>query len=77
MGATARMVFRVKRLLLRRSLLLVRIRQGLRESEAALIVLARIVGLAAGMMTNVQSLLAHGLQQQLCCVTANWRMILG
>ena len=77
MGATARMVFRVKRLLLRRSLLLVRIRQELRESEAALIVLARIVGLAAGMMTNVQSLLEHGLQQQLCCVTANWRMILG
>lgn len=77
MGATARMAFGVKRLFPRRRLLVVRIRQGLRESEAALILLAAIVGLAAGVLTNVQSLLAHGLQQLLYGVTANRLSALG
>lgn len=77
MGATARMAFRLNVFSLGRHPIVVRIRQGLRESEAALIALAATVGLAAGVLTNVQSLLAHGLQQVLYGVTLNRLSALG
>ncbi len=37
-------------------------RRRLRESEAAFILLAALTGLAAGLMTNVQNGIAHGIQ---------------
>ncbi|QTH22250.1 chloride channel protein [Rhizorhabdus wittichii] len=63
-----------------RSLLLslaLRQRRRLRESEAAFILLATIVGLAAGLLTNVQQALAHGLQQLFYGVTINRLSALG
>ncbi|WP_241656637.1 hypothetical protein [Sphingomonas oligophenolica] len=46
-------------------------RRFLRESEAALIVLAALVGLGAGLSTNVQQWLAHSIQRILYGVTVN------
>lgn len=55
----------------------VRTRLWLRESEAAFILLAALVGLGAGAMTNVQGLIAHGIQQLLYGVTINRLSALG
>ncbi|WP_176590471.1 chloride channel protein [Sphingobium sp. EM0848] len=55
----------------------IRQRRRLRESEAAFILLAVLAGLAAGLMTNVQQFLAHGLQQLFYGVTANRLSALG
>lgn len=52
-------------------------RRSLRESEAAFIVLAAIVGLTAGALTNVQQLLAHGIQRLFYGVTINRLSALG
>lgn len=41
----------------------IRQRRRLRESEAAFILLAAIAGIAAGVTTNLQQFLAHGMQQ--------------
>lgn len=55
----------------------VRLRQWLRTSEAAFIVLAVVVGLLAGLFTMVQGALAHGLQHLLYGVTINRLSALG
>lgn len=52
-------------------------RRFLRESEAAFIVLAAIVGLAAGLSANLQQWLAHAIQRTLYGVTANRLSALG
>ncbi|OYY89461.1 MAG: chloride channel protein [Sphingomonas sp. 28-66-16] len=52
-------------------------RQRLRESEAAFILLATVSGLIAGLLTNMQSALAHGIQQLLYGVTINRLSALG
>lgn len=57
--------------------LIVRQRRSLRESEAAFIVLAMLAGLAAGVLTNVQQLVAHTLQRLLYGVTINRLSALG
>lgn len=49
----------------------IRQRRRLRESEAAFILLAVVAGTAAGLMTNVQQWLAHGLQRIFYGVTVN------
>ena len=43
----------------------------LRESEAAFILLAAVAGLAAGVLTNVQQYIAHGIQRLIYGVTIN------
>ena len=55
----------------------IRQRRRLRESEAAFILLAVLAGLAAGLMTNVQQWLAHGLQHLFYGVTVNRLSALG
>lgn len=57
--------------------LVVRQRRSLRESEAAFIVLAALVGLSAGLLTNLQQLIAHGLQHLFYGVTINRLSALG
>ncbi|WP_234180245.1 chloride channel protein [Sphingopyxis sp. NFH-91] len=52
-------------------------RRRLRESEAAFILLAALAGLAAGVLTNIQQFLAHGIQQLLYGVTINRLSALG
>ena len=52
-------------------------RRRLRESEAAFILLAALVGLAAGFSTNIQSALAHGIQELLYGVKINRLSALG
>ncbi|HMN52739.1 MAG TPA: chloride channel protein [Sphingopyxis sp.] len=52
-------------------------RRRLRESEAAFILLAAVAGLAAGVLTNVQQLIAHGIQSLLYGVTINRLSALG
>lgn len=52
-------------------------RRRLRESEAAFILLAALAGLAAGVLTNVQQFLAHGIQQLVYGVTINRLSALG
>ncbi|TCM19397.1 CIC family chloride channel protein [Novosphingobium sp. PhB165] len=51
--------------------LIVRQRRRLRESELAFILLAVLAGIAAGWLTNLQSFLAHAIQQVLYGVTGN------
>lgn len=46
-------------------------RRSLRESEVAFILLATIAGLSAGLLTNAQQALAHGIQQLFYGVTIN------
>ena len=41
---------------------LLRLRRWLRSSEAAMIVIAIVVGAMAGLVTALQSVIAHGLQ---------------
>lgn len=55
----------------------VRQRYRLRSSEAALIVLATSAGLAAGLLTNVQQMLAHALQRLLYGISINRLSALG
>ena len=65
---------------LRKSALVIaaaRQRRRLRESEAAFILLAAVAGLAAGALTNVQQLIAHGIQSLLYGVTINRLSALG
>jgi CIC family chloride channel protein len=65
---------------LRKSALVIaaaRQRRRLRESEAAFILLAAVAGLAAGVLTNVQQLIAHGIQHLLYGVTINRLSALG
>ena len=57
--------------------LAVRQRRRMRQSEAAFIVLAVVVGLGAGCATNVERWLAHGLQRLLYGVTVNRVSALG
>lgn len=57
--------------------LLTRQRRRLRESEFAFILLAVISGLVAGLSTNIQATLAHGIQQLLYGVTINRLSALG
>jgi CIC family chloride channel protein len=57
--------------------LAVRQRRKLRQSEAAFILLAMLTGLAAGLLTNAQQWLAHGLQRIFYGVTANRLSALG
>lgn len=57
--------------------LAVRQRRSLRESEAAFILLATMVGLAAGLLTNLQQFIAHGLQHLFYGVTINRLSALG
>jgi len=52
-------------------------RRRLRQSEAAFILLATLAGLAAGLLTNLQQFLAHGIQQLLYGVTINRLSALG
>jgi CIC family chloride channel protein len=52
-------------------------RRSLRESEAAFILLATIAGLIAGLLTNVQQFLAHGIQQIFYGVSINRLSALG
>ena len=52
-------------------------RRRLRESEAAFILLAAVAGLAAGALTNMLQVIAHGLQQLLYGVTINRLSALG
>jgi CIC family chloride channel protein len=56
---------------------IVRQRRSLRESEAAFIILAAMAGLAAGLLTNFQQFIAHGLQQLFYGVTVNRLSALG
>ena len=49
----------------------VRVRRWLRESEAAFILLAAIVGCGAGLATLAQGWLAHAMQRVLYGVTIN------
>lgn len=55
----------------------IRQRRALRRSEAAFIVLATVVGLSAGVLTNIQQFLAHGLQHIFYGVTINRLSALG
>ncbi|WP_375196421.1 chloride channel protein [Sphingobium sp.] len=55
----------------------VRQRRRLRESEAAFILLAAISGIVAGLLTDIQQMLAHGLQEIFYGVTANRLSSLG
>lgn len=55
----------------------VRQRRRLRESEAAFILLAALAGMAAGISTNIQSFLAHGIQRVLYGVSINRLSALG
>jgi CIC family chloride channel protein len=55
----------------------IRFRRRLRESEAAFIVLALLAGLAAGILTNAQQFLAHGIQHFFYGVTINRLSALG
>lgn len=55
----------------------VRQRRRLRESEAAFILLATLAGAAAGALTNLQQLLAHGIQHLFYGVTINRLSALG
>lgn len=57
--------------------LALRQRRHLRESEAAFILLAMVAGLVAGILTNVQQALAHGLQHLFYGVTINRLSALG
>lgn len=57
--------------------LAVRQQRRLRESEAAFILLAAMTGIAAGISTNVQQFLAHGIQRLLYGVTINRLSALG
>lgn len=52
-------------------------RRRLRESEATFILLAALAGLIAGLMTNLQGVLAHGLQHLFYGVTINRLSALG
>ena len=52
-------------------------RRAMRESEAAFILLATVAGLAAGLLTNVQQVLSHGIQQLFYGVTINRLSALG
>lgn len=52
-------------------------RRRLRESEAAFILLAALTGLAAGLATNIQSIIAHGMQRFLYGVGINRLSALG
>lgn len=55
----------------------VRQRYRLRSSETAMIALATLAGLAAGVLTNLQQLLAHGLQRLLYGISINRLSALG
>ncbi|KKW90652.1 chloride channel protein [Sphingobium chungbukense] len=55
----------------------IRVRRRLRQSEATFILLAAAAGLAAGLMTNVQQWLAHGLQHLFYGVEGNRLSALG
>src|SRR6478736_4460992 len=55
----------------------VRLRKRLRESEAAFIALATVVGLAAGVATNLIGLLAHMIQHVFYGVAINRLSALG
>ena len=57
--------------------LAIRQRRRLRESEAAFILLAVVSGLAAGLLTDTQQRLAHGLQQIFYGVSTNRLSALG
>jgi CIC family chloride channel protein len=57
--------------------LAVRQRRTLRESEAAFVVVAAVVGVGAGVLTNFQGLLAHAMQGFLYGVDANRLSALG
>lgn len=57
--------------------LAVRQRRSLRESEAAFILLAALAGLCAGLLTNAQQLIAHGIQHLFYGVTINRLSALG
>ncbi|AJA10600.1 chloride core [Sphingopyxis fribergensis] len=63
----------------RKSLVLfaARARRRLRESEAAFILLAALAGVGAGLLTNVQQYLAHGIQRLLYGVSLNRLSALG
>lgn len=52
-------------------------RRAMRESEAAFILLATIAGLAAGLLTNFQQFLSHGIQHLFYGVTINRLSALG
>lgn len=52
-------------------------RRSLRESEAAFILLATLAGLSAGLLTNAQQFLAHGIQHLFYGVTINRLSALG
>lgn len=56
---------------------IIRQRRHLRESEAAVIALAALTGLLAGLLTNVQQWMAHGIQRLLYGVTLNRLSALG
>lgn len=57
--------------------LAIRQRRRLRESEAAFILLAVLAGVAAGLITNLLQLMAHGIQELLYGVSINRLSALG
>ncbi len=57
--------------------LAIRQRRRLRESEAAFILLAILAGVAAGLITNLLQLMAHGIQELLYGVSINRLSALG
>lgn len=58
-------------------LLAARTRRRLRESEAAFILLAALAGIGAGLLTNLQQFIAHGIQRLLYGVSINRLSALG
>ena len=57
--------------------LAIRQRRRLRESEAAFILLAVLAGVAAGLITNLLQMMAHGIQEMLYGVSINRLSALG